>query len=85
MTRSVGRPSDVRPTSVSQFARYADALPSEAILRRQYQVRFVAGLLQRRHQRAGDDQVAALDKRRARRDDGDGAHGTSSGFTSTPR
>ena len=44
MTWSTAGPSDVRPTSVSQFARYADALPSEAVLRRQHEIGVVAGL-----------------------------------------
>ena len=46
---------------------------------------FVSGVDQGPDQRARNHEVPALDKRRARGDDGNRAHGTSSGFTSTPR
>ena len=73
--RSV-RPSAVWPTSVSQVASIRGGLPAESVLRRDDDVGGVTGLAERRHERPRDHHVTAFDERRARRDDGDRAHGT---------
>ena len=52
------------------------ALPAEAVLRRDDEIGVVARFAARPHQLAGNHEMAALDKRRARSDDGD-AHARS--------
>ena len=82
----VDRPIVVRPADVGQPGRQIGRrLPAEPVLRRDHQVGLVPAVAQRRDQRPRDDQVAAFDKWRARRDDGQCAHGNNCGVTFTPR